>query len=44
VPHQEINAGPDAPLSCVVVRNQEAIIVNLDLPDIEPNPISALGR
>jgi uncharacterized RmlC-like cupin family protein len=39
VPHQEINASPDAPLSCVVVRSgQEAVVVNLDLPQIEPSP------
>ena len=39
VPHQEINANPDAPLSCVVVRSgQEPVVVNLDLPGIEPDP------
>ena len=39
VPHQEINAAPDAPLSCVVVRSgQEPVVVNLDLPEIEPSP------
>lgn len=39
VPHQEINASPDSELSCVVVRSgQEPVVVNLDLPDIEPNP------
>jgi uncharacterized RmlC-like cupin family protein len=39
LPHQEINAGPSTPLSCVVVRgDQEAVVVNLDLPDVEPNP------
>jgi hypothetical protein len=39
VPHQEINANPHAPLSCVVVRNgPEAVVVNLDLPAVEPNP------
>src|SRR3954453_7940786 len=32
VPHQEINAAADAPLSCVVVRSgQEAVVVNLEL-------------
>jgi uncharacterized RmlC-like cupin family protein len=32
VPHQEINASEDEPLSCVVVRSdQEAVVVNLDL-------------
>jgi uncharacterized RmlC-like cupin family protein len=39
VPHQEINASPDDPLSCVVVRSgQEPVVVNLDLPEVEPNP------
>jgi uncharacterized RmlC-like cupin family protein len=39
VPHQEINASPASPLSCVVVRSgQEAVVVNLELPDIQPNP------
>ncbi|MFQ6325273.1 cupin domain-containing protein [Nocardia sp. CWNU-33] len=39
VPHQEINASSDAPLSCVVVRSdQEPVVVNLDLPDIESDP------
>ena len=39
VPHQEINASTDEPLSCVVMRSgQEAVVVNLDLPDVEPNP------
>ena len=39
VPHQEINASPGAPLSCVVVRSgQEAIVVNLDLPAVAPDP------
>src|SRR6478735_9348157 len=39
VPHQEINASTDDELSCVVVRSgQEAVVVNLDLPDVEPNP------
>jgi uncharacterized RmlC-like cupin family protein len=38
VPHQEINAG-DEPLSCVLLRSgQEPVVVNLDLPNIEPNP------
>ena len=36
VPHQEINANPDEPLACVVVRNdQEPIVVNLDLRPAE---------
>jgi uncharacterized RmlC-like cupin family protein len=35
---QEINAGDDE-LSCVVVRSgQETVVVNLDLPEVEPNP------
>jgi uncharacterized RmlC-like cupin family protein len=39
VPHQEINANDDEPLSCVLVRSgQEPVVVNLDLPDVEPNP------
>jgi uncharacterized RmlC-like cupin family protein len=39
VPHQEINASADTSLSCVVVRSgQEAVVVNLDLPDVEPEP------
>src|SRR5204862_5865126 len=39
VPHQEINAAPDAPLSCVVVRSgQEPVVVNLELDEGEPNP------
>jgi uncharacterized RmlC-like cupin family protein len=36
VPHQEINAQPDAPLHCVVVRSdQEPIVVNLDIALVE---------
>ncbi|MEA2221572.1 MAG: hypothetical protein QOJ35_4198 [Solirubrobacteraceae bacterium] len=39
VPHQEINADAVGPLSCVVVRSgQEPVVVNLDLPDVEPEP------
>jgi uncharacterized RmlC-like cupin family protein len=39
VPHQEINASPDDSLSCVVVRSgQEPVVVNLDMPDVEPDP------
>ena len=38
VPHQEINAS-DEELSCVVVRSgQEAVVVNLELPEVEANP------
>ena len=36
VPHQEINASPDQPLECVLVRSdQEAVVVNLDIPAVE---------
>jgi uncharacterized RmlC-like cupin family protein len=36
VPHQEINASPEAPLECVVVRSgQEPVVVNLDIPAAE---------
>src|SRR5262245_54968318 len=36
VPHQEINALPDAPLACVVVRSdQEPVVVNLDIDPAE---------
>ena len=36
VPHQEINAAPDEPLECVLVRSdQEAVVVNLDIPVVE---------
>jgi uncharacterized RmlC-like cupin family protein len=39
VPHQEINALAETPLSCVVVRSgQEPVVVNLELPDVEPEP------
>jgi uncharacterized RmlC-like cupin family protein len=39
VPHQEINASDDEPLSCVLVRSgQEPVVVNLELPNLEPNP------
>jgi uncharacterized RmlC-like cupin family protein len=38
-PHQEINASPDQPLSCVVVRSgQDPVVVNLDLPDVAARP------
>src|SRR5712692_316111 len=37
VPHQEINACPDQPLECVVVRSgQEPIVVNLEIATVEP--------
>jgi uncharacterized RmlC-like cupin family protein len=36
VPHQEINASDDEPLSCVLVRSgKEAVVVNLDIPAVE---------
>lgn len=36
VPHQEINASADEPLECVLVRSdQEAVVVNLDIPAVE---------
>lgn len=36
VPHQEINASPSEPLTCVVVRSdQDPIVVNLDIPTVE---------
>ena len=36
VPHQEINASNDEPLSCVLVRSgQEPVVVNLDIPVLE---------
>jgi uncharacterized RmlC-like cupin family protein len=39
VPHQEINASDEEPLSCVLVRSgQEPVVVNLDLPNVERNP------
>lgn len=36
VPHQEINASPDEPLACVLVRSdQEPIVINLDIQPVE---------
>ncbi len=38
VPHEEINTG-NAELSCIVVRSgQKTVLVEMDLPDFEPNP------
>jgi uncharacterized RmlC-like cupin family protein len=38
VPHQEINANANEPLTCVVVRSdQEPVVVNLDIAAVE-NP------
>ena len=38
VPHQEINADPERPLECVLVRSDnEAVVVNIDTVDpVEP--------
>ena len=39
VPHQEINASDDEELACVLVRSgQEPVVVNLNIPSVEPNP------
>lgn len=36
VPHQEINASDEMPLSCVLVRSgQTPVVVNLDIPVVE---------
>ena len=36
VPHQEINASPDEPLECVLLRSgQEPVVVNLDIAMVE---------
>jgi len=36
VPHQEINASPDVPLECVLMRSDnEAVVVNLDIEPVE---------
>jgi uncharacterized RmlC-like cupin family protein len=36
VPHQEINASDDEPLSCVLVRSgQDPVVVNLDIAPVE---------
>mgnify|MGYP001825571470 CR=1 FL=1 len=36
VPHQEINASPDEPLECILVRSdQEPVVVNLDIEPAE---------
>ena len=35
-PHQEINASPDEPLACVLIRSdQQPVVVNLDLAPAE---------
>lgn len=44
VPHQEINASPEQPLSCVLVRSdQEPVVINLDIPVVE-EPVEVTGR
>jgi uncharacterized RmlC-like cupin family protein len=45
VPHQEINAGADAPLECVLLRSgQEPVVVNLDIEPVEqPEEVWADG-
>src|SRR5512144_3317404 len=36
VPHQEMNARPDAPLTCVVIRSdQTPVVVNLEIEGVE---------
>ncbi|WP_439817267.1 cupin domain-containing protein [Zavarzinia sp. CC-PAN008] len=36
VPHQEINADPNEPLECVLVRSgQDPVVVNLDIEPVE---------
>ena len=45
VPHQEINASPDEPLACVLVRSGgEAVVVNLDIEPVEKPEAMASGR
>jgi len=42
VPHQEINASPEEPLTCVLVRSgQEPVVVNLDIAAVE-KPLEVL--
>ncbi len=43
-PHQEINAKPDEPLMCILVRSdQEAIVVNLDIEPAETSDTIWIG-
>ena len=43
VPHQEINASPGHPLSCVLVRSdQEPVVVNLNIPIVD-DPVEVVG-
>ena len=45
VPHQEINASDDEPLSCVLVRSdQEPMVVNLNIDPVEkPEAVHWIG-
>lgn len=45
VPHQEINASDEEPLSCVLVRSdQEPVVVNLDIDSAEkPEAVHWIG-
>ena len=45
VPHQEINASDEEPLSCVLVRSdQEPVVVNLDIDPVEkPETVHWIG-
>lgn len=42
VPHQEINASPEAPLECVLVRSdQDPVVINLEIAAVEaPEPVA----
>ncbi len=44
VPHQEINASPEEPLHCILVRSdQEAVVVNLDIAPAEESETVWIG-
>ncbi len=44
VPHQEINASPEEPLHCILVRSdQEAVVVNLDIAPAEESDTVWIG-
>ena len=44
VPHQEINADPEKPLECILVRSdQQAIVVNLDIEPAESSATTWIG-
>ena len=39
VPHQELNASSEDELECVLVRSaSEPVVVNLEIPEVEPEP------